>query len=112
MNSPNFSSFRSLLDLWDDVKNDFDKKCLIEDNELVFFFIKDKTIYGGNENSRIIFAKMKNSDTDDKEWKEDATFSAYNLENKENNESVFTYKDLDKIKIIDQETAEKKLNEK
>lgn len=52
MNSPNFSNFRPLLDLWDNVKDKFNKKCLMEDNELVFFFKKDKILYGASENSQ------------------------------------------------------------
>ena len=112
MNSVNFSNFRSLLDLWDNIKEDFNKKCIIEDNDLVFFFTKDKTIYGAPETSRITFAKMKNSNKDEKQWRKDATFSAYNLQNKENQESIFNYNDLDKIKVIDKEIVEKKINDR
>lgn len=112
MNSPNFSNFRQLIDKWDEVKNKFNKKCLMEDNDIVFFFKKDKTIYGGSENSRLIFARMKNPEDGDEKWSKDATFSAYDLEQEKPSETVFNKQDLDKIKIIDQEKAEKELYKK
>jgi hypothetical protein len=112
MNSPNFSNFRQLLDLWDNKKTDFNKKCFMEDNNLVFFFKKDKTLYGASENSRLVFARMKNPEPEDKKWSKDATFSAYNLEEEKPNEIVFSEKDLVKIKVMDQEKAEKELDKK
>ena len=112
MNSPNFSDFRSLLDLWDNVKDKFNKKWLMEDNDLIFFFKKGDVIYGASENSRLTFARMKNPEKEDKTWVKDATFSAYNLQEKEPNETVFGKKDLEDIKIMDQEKAEKELNKK
>jgi hypothetical protein len=112
MNSPNFSDFRSMMDLWDNVKDKFNKKCLMEDNELMFFFKKDNVLYGASENSRLTFARMKNPEKEDKNWVKDATFSAYNLEEEKPNETVFGKKDLEEIKVIDQEKAEKELNKK
>ena len=112
MNSPNFSDFRPLLDLWDNVKDKFNKKCLMEDNELVFYFKKDNILYGASENSRLTFARMKNPEPEDKKWSKVASFSAYNLEEKEPREIVFGSKDLKKIKVIDQEKVEKELNKK
>lgn len=112
MNSPNFSNFRKLLDLWDNTKDAFNKKCLIEDNDLVFFFKKDKILYGASENSRLTFARMKNPEPEEKTWSKDATFSAYNLEAEKPNEIVFGPKDLEKIKILDQKKVEKELNKK
>lgn len=112
MNSPNFSSFRQLLDLWDNTKDKFNKKCLMEDNDLILFFKKDKVIYGASENSRLTFARMKNPEKEDKDWVKEATFSAYNLEEDKPSETVFGKKDLNKIKVIDQEKAEKELDKK
>lgn len=112
MNSPNFSNFRNLIDKWDEVKDKFNKKCLIEDNDIMFFFKKDNVIYGGSENSRLVFARMKNPEKEEAEWAKDATFSAYNLESEKPSETVFGKKDLEKIKIIDQEKAEKELDKK
>lgn len=112
MNSPGFSEFRQLLDKWDEIKNSFNKKCLLEDNDLVFFFKKDKILYGASENSRLTFARMKNPDKEDVNWAKDATFSAYDLEKEKPSEVVFNKKDLDKIKIVDSEKAEKELQKK
>lgn len=113
MNSPNFSDFRQLLDCWDEVKDKFNKKCLMEDNNLVFFFQKDKKIYGSGENGRLVFARMKNPDDEDKGWASGASFSAHDLEDQSsNNERLFTSKDLKKIKIINQEEAVEKLEKK
>ena len=80
-----------------------------EDENMVFFFKKDNEIYGAPEESRIIFARMKHPDKDDKSknWDKDATFVAVDLKSKER-QSVFGYKDLNKIKIIDREEAIKK----
>lgn len=112
MNSPNFSDFRALLDLWDDIKDKFNKKCIVEDNDLMFFFKKDNVLYGASENSRLTFARMKNPEKEDSAWAKDATFSAYNLEEEKPSEIVFNKKDLEEIKVIDQEKAQKELDKK
>lgn len=112
MESLGFSKFRELLDLWDVRKEAFETKSLIEDNELVFFFKKDNKIFGANENNRLTFAKIKNPDKKEKSWADEATFSALDLENKELNKLIFSKKDLDSIKVISQEEAEKELNKK
>ena len=112
MNSPNFSDFRQLLDKWDEIKDNFNKKCIMEDNDLSFLFKKDKVIYGTSENGRLTFARMKNPDKEDAAWAKDATFSAYNLESEKPSETVFNKKDLEEIKVIDQEKAQKELDKK
>jgi hypothetical protein len=112
MNSPNFSDFRQLLDKWDEIKDSFHKKCLMEDNDLVFFFKKDKVLYGASENSRLTFARMKNPEKEEKQWSKEATFSAYNLEQEKPNEIVFGSKDLKSIEVVDQEKVEKELDKK
>jgi hypothetical protein len=84
----------------------------MEDHDLVFFFKKDKVIYGASENSRLTFARMKNPEPEDKKWSKEANFSAYNLEEEKPNEIVFGSKDLKSIQIIDQEKAEKELDKK
>ncbi len=72
---------------------------------LVFFFKKGKEIYGGPEDSRLVFAKIKNPDKDDpKAWGDEAAFHATNLlkdlKDQEEEES-FCGKDLKGIKVID-----------
>jgi hypothetical protein len=112
MNSLGFSDFRELLDTWDNNENKLKTKVLLEDNGLVFFFKKDKRLYGATENNRLIFARMKNPDKEEKEWAKEATFTAVDLENKELSKNIFSNKDLEKIQIIDQETTEKQLQKK
>ena len=112
MNSLGFSDFRALLDRWDESEEKLKIKVLLEENGLVFFFKKDKQIYGATENNRLTFARMKNPDKEDKEWAKEASFTAINLENKELSKNIFNKKDLEQIEIIDQEKAEKTLQKK
>lgn len=75
----------------------------------VFFFKKGKEIFGAGEDSRVIFAKIKNPDEElPKNWEEDANFSADNL-NKvvrgEPAQQVFRAEDLKQIEVIDREKA-------
>jgi hypothetical protein len=81
-------------------------------NDFVLFFTKDKTIFGAPEESRLIFARMKKPDVDDKKWVKDANFSALNLNNALEGlktEVLFSYSDLKKIEVIDQDKAYTKL---
>jgi len=97
----NFSNFRILMNKWDNIKEDFEKNCIIEDNNLVFFFKKEGKLYGAPEQSRLTFAKMKNPNEDEKEFCADATFKGFELNSEEKKELIFTYKDLDKIEVVD-----------
>lgn len=104
-----FSSFRTLLNKWDNIKEDFDKNCVIEDNGLVFFFKKEGKLYGAPEQSRLTFAKMKNPNEDEKEFCKDATFKAFDLDSKdEKKELIFTIKDLDEIEVMDKSEIKQK----
>ena len=108
-----FSTFRDLMTIWDEclIQEDTDSKinALLESGEFILFFIKDKDIYGADENSRVIFAKLKNPDDDlPNGWQDEATFSAQNLSQTvkgSGSQHVFGVKDLKKIKIIDREEA-------
>ena len=74
---------------------------------LLFFKFHDE-IFGCGEDGRIVFARIKNPDKDDKEWGKEASFSALNLNkaiNGENISSIFGKKDLKQMKIIDREDA-------
>lgn len=110
MSSPAFSNFRELMDKWD--KN---SKIFIE-NGLCLFFKKDGIIYGATETSRITYARMKNPESkEDRAWKKEASFTAYDLEKSEDKEKVrrpFGISDLDEIVPISQEEAEKQLKKK
>jgi hypothetical protein len=116
MNSPHFSNFRELMDLWNEAEPILNLKVLLESNGLVLFFKKDNKIYGAPEQSRLTLARMKNpDDSSDEEWSKEANFSAYDLEDSTEGKFkkvMFGHKDLEKIKIIDQEKAEKELSKK
>lgn len=107
MGSPSFSEFRELMDKWDKASK------LFEENDLCLFFKKDGIIYGATEPSRITYARMKNPESkEDKSWKKEASFTAYDLEKTDGDNEVkrpFGYSDINNIKLISQEQAEKEL---
>ena len=106
---------------------------LIKSQDLIFFFKKGKNIYGGTEENRVMFARMK--DKSDKSpplsLDEKPTFSAINIKklidspNREGGlphisakddsvsklEKTFSEEDVDKIKIIDIKEIKEKLSE-
>lgn len=109
MESPGFSKFRELMDVWDGylVENEVDGRV----NELiapfVFFFKKGEDLFGAGEESRVVFAKMKHPDEElPSGWKDEANFTAHNLKKSISGEpaqNVFSCKDLNKIKILDKD---------
>jgi len=116
MQSPGFSDFRSLMDLWDEQleKSERDKiRSMLEANGFVFFFKKANEFYAAGEDSRLTFARMKNPDEEtDEDWGKDAAFKGVSLNaalNGEKKISMFYMKDLDSIKILDKEDAYKEL---
>lgn len=113
MKSPAFSDFRALMDQWDETKPAIEIKTLLEGNGLVLFFKKGKSLYGAPESSRVTFAKMKNPDEDTpKKWADEANFAAFDMGKALKGEKIqvmFGSKDLDDLKIIDQEQIEKEL---
>jgi len=116
MTSPAFSSFRELMNLWEEAESSVKINSLIQNNELVLFFKKEGTIYGSPESGRVTFAKMKNPDDDLPEgWLDEANFVAYDLEKAMKGQKVqrvFDHKDLGKMKILDEEEVKKKLGGK
>lgn len=116
--SPAFSSFRGLMDRWDyhcafqeqeDKLND-----IIDKHEIILFFNKDKDLFGAPEDSRVIFAKLKTDDDDEPmmpNFRQEAQFPAINLfkcmsgDDENAVQSVFSLKDLPKIKVCDRESA-------
>jgi hypothetical protein len=96
---------------------------LIKIQDLIFFFKKGKNIYGGTEENRVMFAKMK--DKSDKSpplsLDEKPTFSAINIkklidghaedDSTSKLEKTFSEEDIKKIKIIDLEEIKEKLSE-
>ena len=80
-------------------------------NNAVMFFIKDDGVFACPEEERLVFAKIKEPDEDVTDIN-DLKFMATNLLrllNGEEIDNMFGVKDLPKIKIIDKETAKKKL---
>jgi hypothetical protein len=102
-----FSEFRDLMEKWDRASR------LMLENDLCLFFRKDGRLYGAGESSRITFARMKNPESkEDKEWRREATFSAYDLEKGADATSVFSAADLPDIEIVDHDEAQKELKKK
>jgi len=117
MESLGFSSFRSLMDTWDNYLESEDKEAkirkLLDGQGLILFFKKGKEIYGAPEQSRVIFAKMKTPDEDvNDDWMKEANFMALNLGKAltgEEVENMFSAKDLKSIKVMDRDKVEKLL---
>lgn len=99
-----------LITIWENQKI----KSILE--EFIFFFSHKGQLYGAGEPSRVMYAKMIDPKDEDntKGWRKEASFSACNLAkhiNGENNQTVFTEKDLKDIKVLtSKEDVEKKLN--
>lgn len=114
--SPGFSSFRDLMDMWDvqlaESEIDTRVKELINGRGLIMFFKKNGEIFGSDEDSRVIFAKLKNHKEEEDmpdDWEKDANFSAHNLAKAvkgEPGQHIFGEKDLPEINVIDKEEAE------
>ena len=127
MKSPRFYSFRNFMDICLK-ENKIDE--LIKSQDLIFFFKKGKNIYGGTEENRVMFARMKNKSDKDAPLSldEKPTFSAINIKRlidstpglthvnaKDGStwklEKTFSEEDIKKIKIIDLEKIKEKLSE-
>lgn len=109
-----FSHFRELMDLWDhnqilleaeDKIND-----LFDKHGLILFFKRGKDLYGAPEDSRMVFARLKNPhEDDDFIIKDEAKFLAINLlksmygDPEESVENMFGFEDLPKIKVCDRD---------
>ena len=123
LQSPAFSSFRELIDIWDkniiiEDKKKAEKqgkvKNIIDGKNLIMFFKKGDSIFGAPEESRIVFARMKNPDDDDmpEDWGDDASFSAFDLVKAlggDGVENLFSLKDLPDIDIITRDEIEHSL---
>lgn len=118
MKYPAFSSFRELITIWDDylLREAEEAKLNALLDNFVLFFEKDKNIFGATEESRVIFARLKNPDKELPDgWEDEASFSAQNLTKTvagEASQHVFQKSDLKNIQIIDREKALQKLKGK
>lgn len=90
-------------------------KSLLDGQNLIMFFSKNNKLFGAPEESRIVFAKMKNPEGDEDmpdNWEKEANFMAYDLMNAlagQNAENIFSAKDLPLIKVLDRSQIEKQL---
>lgn len=84
---------------------------IINGQNLILFFKKDNNIFGAPEESRLIFAKMKNPDEDvTDDWATEAKFSAFDLMQAlmgKEVQNLFSSVDIPKIQIIDDNKAKK-----
>ncbi len=115
MESPEFSSFKSFMFCGERAKVDMISQ-LLDTQEFVLFFKLKGSVFGGPEESRIVYAKMKNPDEDmTGKWKDDFSFVAVNLDDivsGHGSQRVFGFKDLKNIKVIDKEKAAEELGKK
>jgi hypothetical protein len=117
MESPEFDDMRGLLDFWNEASKQIELKNringLLDNQEFSLFFKKGKSVYGAPEESRVVFARMKNPDEDTPaEWANQASFLAINLDGVADGrgvQSLITAKDLPEIKIIPQDQAVEEL---
>lgn len=120
MESPGFSKFRGLMDLYDDYlleeEDQEHLKHFLDMQGLILFFKKDGDYFGAGEDSRVVFARLKNPDDENsKGWEDEASFTATNLSKMVNGEpstNIFDKEDIKNIKIVDRDDMVKKLSEK
>lgn len=88
-------------------------KAIIDNNGLVMFFKVGKDYFGATEESRVVFARMKNPSHDDPSaWRKEAGFTALNLSKAvkgEKTEQMFEFKDLKSIAIVEKDDVIKTL---
>jgi hypothetical protein len=88
---------------------------ILDGQNLIMFFSKDERFFGAPEESRIVFAKMKDPEGDEDmpdNWEDEANFMAFDLMHSligQNTQNIFSAKDLSKIKVLDRDHMEKHL---
>ncbi len=90
-------------------------KSILKEKGLIFFFKKDDDIFGGPEESRLMFANLKNPDENTpKGWETEISFLANNLSQflklgDHLPSKMFYNRDIKNIRIIPIEDIEKEL---
>jgi hypothetical protein len=77
---------------------------ILDDDELCMYFTMGDDIFGAPEESRLIFAKVKDPKDEDRGSLKDAMFGAIDLLRSmagEKTARLFSMKDVPKIKVID-----------
>ncbi len=88
---------------------------LLDSRGYIMFFKKDGQVFGAPEESRIMFARLKTPEKDEKQTEEPGGFLGFNLLRSmfgDMSPNLFGANDLKKIKIIDREDAEKHMKKK
>lgn len=79
----------------------------LDENKYTLFFEYKKDLYASDEDSRLIFAKIKNEDEDlPRNWKEDTKFIAVKLFSAlkgQNSTHLFSHANLQEIHLIDRD---------
>jgi hypothetical protein len=101
------------MDIWDDGIKIYETEKKLDElmDEYIFFFKRGDEIFGAPEESRLVYARMKNPD-DDGTWADDADFSGFELKSAMKGEKVqklFNKKDLDEIKVLDSDKVREML---
>jgi hypothetical protein len=98
------------MDKWDAAKR------ILDESDLCLFLKKDGVMYGGTEDSRITFARMKNPESkEDHDWAKEATLAVYDLEKSQDGKKVMTVMnmtDIKKLVPMDADEVEKELEKK
>ena len=85
----------------------------LDENKYTLFFEFKKDLYASDEDSRLVFAKIKNEDEDlPKNWKEDTKFVAVKLFpalKGQDSSHLFSHKDLLDIRVVDRDEIIKKI---
>lgn len=113
---PSFSSFRPLLSIWDQyVQIETEVNDLLDNGNMIFFFKINNDLFGGPEDSRLLFAKLKADDDDEDpaellppNWKDEVQFLGMDLIKAltgEKAEKLFGLKDLANLKVISRDAA-------
>lgn len=122
--SVGFSKFRELMDKWDNycIIQEAEQSIhdLLDKNGLILFFKKDDDIFGAPEDSRLVFAKLKNDDPEDDDpmmpaFRDEAKFLGINLLKSmfgspdDSVQTMFGNNDIPKIKVCDRDEVVKLL---
>lgn len=104
---------KNFIEMWDKELVSSAKKnaiaLLVEAQNFMFFFLFEKNLFGGTEDSRVVFARLKSPAEKDnpdetEQWKKDATFICTNLTKTimtgNVTQQVFKNKDIQEIKIV------------
>ena len=112
MQSPPFSSFRQILDLWDEhvdrEKVEQTVRAMLDNEGFTLFIKAEKELFGVKEDGRVVFARMKSPDEDKGDWMKQAMFTAVNISKSMQGKGVsvmFGKHDLKHLKVVEKEKA-------